>query len=359
MNFDLSEEQVALQDSVARMLGTELGTTRLLQIIDSEDGFDPDLWQTLTSLGIAGITVDEENGGVGLGMLEAALVAEVCGYHACPGPWLAHLVASLAIVEGGNLDTKARWLPRLASGESIATLALAESDGCWMPEQWKLAATNAITGGKRNVLHPRQADVAVVGLLGGDLGLVEMDDDVEVHDSMTTDATRRLAHVQFNACVCEPLNVSADRIRDALLILIAADAFGGAKRCLDMAVEYSKTREQFGQTIAHFQALKHQLANVAVDIEPARGLYWYAAHAFDIGAPDLMRMAALSKAHIADRFVASGRECLQVHGGIGYTWEYPLHIWLKRAIFDQAYMGNSRLHRTRVAHLSDWWWPGS
>ena len=355
MNFDLSEEQSALQDSVGRLLHNELEQTRLLGIFDSEDGHDVRLWQALGRLGVLGLMIDEQHGGTGLRMLDAAVVAEILGYHGTPGPYLGHVAAALAISMGGNDVQKERWLPRLATGDCLGTVALAESDAAWQPDEWELAGQAALNGAKRNVLYPRQADLMVVGVAGGELMLVENPAQaIEVTPLPCLDATRRIAHVAFRDTPAVPLGGSARRLRDALLVLLAADAFGGARRCIDMAVDYALTREQFGQVIGAFQGLKHQLANVAADIEPARGLYWYAAHAFDAVPDDAERMAALAKAHIAERFLHAARETTQAHGGIAYTWEFPLHVWLKRAVFDRAYMGSTGVHRARVADLSGW-----
>ena len=355
MNFDLSAEQTALQDSVGRFLHNELDQTRLLEIFDSGDGHDALLWQGLGELGVLGLMIGEEHGGTGLALLDAAVVAEILGYHGTPGPYLGHVAAAFAISRGGDDAQQQRWLPRLASGECIGTVALAESEDAWQPEQWRLPKSAALSGAKRNVLYPGQADVMVVGVEGGALMLVEnAPATVEVRPLPCLDATRRIAHVAFNDAPAVPLGGSAQCLRDAILVLLAADAFGGARRCLDMAVDYALTREQFGRVIGAFQALKHQLANVAADIEPARGLYWYAAHAFDAVPDDAERMAALAKAHIAERFLHAARETTQAHGGIAYTWEFPLHVWLKRAVFDRMYMGSTSVHRARAADLAGW-----
>ena len=143
-------------------------------------------------------------------------------------------------------------------------------------------------------------------------------------------------------------------MRDAGLVLLAADAFGGAQRLLEMAVEYAKTRQQFGVTIGSFQGLKHQLANLAVEIEPARGLYWYAAHAFDHVREESERTAALAKAHLTDVYMQAARDSVEAHGGIGFTWECDVQIYFKRAMFDRAFFGTPATHRERAAALAGW-----
>jgi alkylation response protein AidB-like acyl-CoA dehydrogenase len=171
------------------------------------------------------------------------------------------------------------------------------------------------------------------------------------------DRTRRLDHIHFDAAGCERLPrgaAAAPRVRDAALVLLAADAFGGAARCLELAVGYAQTREQFGTTIAHFQAIKHQLANLALEVEPARALYWYAAHAWDHLPQESALSAALAKAHLTEVFLRTARDTVEVHGGIGYTWDCDVHFWLRRAVFDRAFLGDPALHRARVAELSGW-----
>ena len=143
-------------------------------------------------------------------------------------------------------------------------------------------------------------------------------------------------------------------MRDAGLVLLAADAFGGAQQLLEMSVEYAKTRQQFGVTIGSFQGLKHQLANVAVEIEPARGLYWYAAHAFDHVPDESERTAALAKAHLGQVYMQTARDAVEAHGGIGFTWECDVQIYFKRAMFDRAFLGAPSVHRERAAALAGW-----
>ena len=214
MNFDLSAEQTALQHSVDRFLHNELDQARLLQIFDSEDGHDSRLWQGLGELGVFGLMIGEEHGGTGLAMLDAAVVAEILGYHGTPGPYLGHVAAAFAISRGGDDAQKQRLLPRLVTGECIGTVALAESDDAWQPEQWRFPEGAALNGAKRNVLYAGQAEIMVVGVEGGALMLVEnAAENVEVTPLPCLDATRRIAHVAFNDTPAVPLGGSAQWLR--------------------------------------------------------------------------------------------------------------------------------------------------
>jgi alkylation response protein AidB-like acyl-CoA dehydrogenase len=358
MNFDTSEEQELLQDSVGKWASSECPPPRVRQIFDGDAEHDALLWQGLCELGVAGLVVPEAHGGAGLLLIDLALVAEVLGYHGTPGPFLGHSLACLALVHGGSPEQQRRWLPRLASGEALGTVALAEPGGRWLPEQWQLAAGPTLDGAKRYVPAGGVADLLVVGTAGGGMALVERRAaGVGVTPYPGVDRARRLADLRFSGAACEPLADgarAAAAVRDAGLALQAADAFGAGSRLIEMAVAYAKNREQFGVTIGHFQALKHQLANMAVEIEPARGLYWYAAHAFDHVPADRERYAALAKAHLCDRAMQVARDVVEAHGGIGFTWECDVQIWFKRVMQDRAWLGAPSLHRERAAKLAGW-----
>ena len=198
-----------------------------------------------------------------------------------------------------------------------------------------------------------------MGLAGGTMAVVERNaTGVEIQRIEGADRTRRIGRISFDATPAERLEgggvAAAERVRDVGLVLLAADAFGGASKLVDMSVEYAKSREQFGVTIGHFQAHKHQLANMAVEIEPSRALYWYAAHALDHIQDEAPRCAAIAKSHITDRYQQIARDAVEAHGGIGFTWEGDVQIWFKRAMFDRALLGTPREHRDRAANLANW-----
>ena len=358
MNFDLSDEQLMLQETVNQFLENECDGNKLREIFDGEAGFDPVLWKGMVELGLGGIHLPDEYGGAGLELLDLAVVAETLGFRGAPGPFFGHSIASLAIALGGSDAQKKKWLPKLATGDATGTFAFGEGDSAWQPDQWTLAAGDKLTGTKRHVLFASHADLIVVGTAGGGLAVVERDEGtITTEDEDGADRTRRLEQVTFDGTPCEALEKGAEvsaHVRDGALVLLAADAFGGASRLVEMSVDYAKTREQFGVTIGHFQALKHQLANMAVEVEPARGLYWFAAHAFDHIEDEAERAAAIAKAHITDRFMQVARDAVEAHGGIGFTWECDVQIWFKRAMFDRAFLGAPSLHRERAAALAGW-----
>ncbi|NRA07501.1 MAG: acyl-CoA/acyl-ACP dehydrogenase [Myxococcales bacterium] len=356
MNFDTSEEQELLQETIAQFVANECPATRVREIFDGDTGHDPAFWKGLMELGLGGLVVPERFGGAGLEVIDLALATETLAYGGAPGPFFAHSLAALAIALGGSDAQCERWLPRLASGEALASVAFAEADGCWQPEEWQLAPGLKVSGAKHFVPSAELADLFVVGTAGGGLALVAAGEGVSVEAYEGVDRVRRMGTLRLDAAPAEVLGDAAlaARVRDAACVLLAADAFGTAQRLLDMAVDYAKQREQFGVTIGHFQALKHQLADMAVEIEPARGLYWYAAHAFDHVPEDSARYAALAKAHISERAMQLGRDAVEAHGGIGFTWECDVQIWFKRAMLDRAWLGTPDVHRARAADLAGW-----
>ncbi len=358
MNFDLSDEQRMLQETVQQFIENECPATKLREIFEGDEGHDPVLWKGLVEMGVAGLAIPEEYGGAGLEILDLAVVSETLGYGALPGPFFNHMVGSLAIAWGGSDAQKERWLPQLANGEAIATIAFSDPEEHWQPDQWQLAPGGTLSGVFTNVPLASSSELIVVGLAGGELGIVEANDSGVHCDSMGgADRTRRIDQVKLENARCELLekgSAISGRVRDAALVLLAADAFGGSRRLLEMCVEYAKTREQFGVVIGAFQGLKHQLADMALDVEPNCGLYWYAAHAQDHAPEEAERIAAIAKSHITDRFMQVARDAVEAHGGIGFTWECDVQIWFKRAMFDRAFLGTPSHHRSRAAALADW-----
>ena len=382
MNFDISEEQELLLETLRQYVDNECPPTRIRELFDSGEGWDPTFWKGLVEMGVGGLVVPEEYGGAGLELLDLALASEAMGYGGAPGPFLGHSLACLAISLAGSEEQKKKWLPRLAVGEALGSVALCEESGVWQPEDWRLAVDeptgaaalgeakstwdsedvsvsgSVLTGTRPYVPHASRADVIVVGTASPGLALVERESvGVETAAFDAVDRVRPLDTLTLKGAACEVLPggaQAAPRLRDAALVLLAADGFGTGRRLVDMSVEYAKNREQFGVSIGHFQALKHQLVSMAVEVEPARGLYWYAAHAFDHIRDEAPRSAALAKSHICDRVMQVSRDACEAHGGIGFTWECDVQMWFKRAMFDRTFMGRPALHRERAAKMAGW-----
>lgn len=336
MRFHLTSEQVAIQDAVRGTLSDSWGMERLHTFADSDADFDRECWNALMALGIGGLALAEADGGAGLGLLDAALICEVAGEAAAPGPLIGQIVTAIAVAASDNAAART-LLPAIASGTKVATLAL----------------------GSELVQCASSADLFLADDGAGGLRLVEAGAGVGIEAVTATDRSRPVGKVTFSAdAVSHPLfgagDPMVDRIRDAALVLIAADALGGSQHCTDLSVEYAKTREQFGRPIGSFQGLKHQLAHMALDVEPARALVWYAAYAWDAGLDDVPRAAAMAKAHLCEVYTRTTRAAIAAHGGIGYTWEYGLNYWFRRAVHNRAWLGSPALHRARAADLAGW-----
>jgi alkylation response protein AidB-like acyl-CoA dehydrogenase len=363
MDFGLSQDQILLKQTVKRFLTEQCPATRVRQVMESATGHDEQLWAGLMALGIGALVVPAAYGGLERELLDLALVAEELGYAAAPGPFLGTSMATIALSDGGDDRMREHWLTRLASGDAIGTVALGEEDAQWNPERFRtIAKAGKLSGTKPLVPNAAIADFIVVAAKdergGPGLWLVERGAaNLRVHSLQGNDMTRRLDLVELRDTPATGLPNGAtalQRVIDAGLILLAADAYGGALRCLEMARSYALQREQFGQPIGAFQAVKHQLANMATELEPCLSLYWYAAHAFDRIKEQSTRHAAIAKAHLTDVFDRAARESTELHGGIGFTWEFDLHLWFRRAIFDRSYLGDAHYQRARAADLAGW-----
>jgi len=360
MDFGLSEEQELLQETVRGFAEAEFPADRMRQLFDEASGFEEKLWEGLAEIGLAGLVVPEEQGGAGMDLLDLALVCEVLGAYGLPVPLLGHSLAALAIRHAGSDAQRERWLPALASGELIGAVALSEDGDVWEPEDWTAVTESdgAFTGRKRFATDVDVAGLFVVGMAGGGLAVVERGAaGVSTERTDAIDHTRQIGELVLESAPGERLagaDDAAARLRDAGLVLLAADAFGAASKLVTITTEYALTRQQFGQQIAQFQAVKHNLADMATQVECARGLFWYAAHAFDHMQHESMRTAAVAKAHLTDIANWVGREAVELHGGLGFTWECDVHIHKKRAMFDRAFLGTPEHHRRRFAAQEGW-----
>ena len=357
MNFLLSDEQLALVDSVASLLRDQCDALHVHKVFNTPGDavFDADLWRALCEMGVPASMVPEAQGGLGLGLVDLAIVAEALGHAVAPVPFFGHVMAALAIALGGSDDQQAHWLPKLAAGEVLGTLALCEGTSGWLPEHWTLSGSS-LTGTKTMVPNAAEADLIVVGTAEG-LVLVEKGASYNATRIDSADRTRPLDTVTFAGAAAEALPQGKDaltRLIDAAAVLLAADSFGGAERCVTMSADYAKMREQYGQPIAGFQGLRYQLVAMALATEPARGLYWYAAHAWDAIPDKASHAASQAKAHLTDTYLQVTRDTVEAHGGIGFTWEHDTHLYMKRAMHNWAWLGSPSRHRMRAADFAGW-----
>ena len=374
MDFGLSEEQELLQRSAREFLTQECPPAFVREMYNDKDGFSRALHEKMAGVGWTGLLLPEAYGGLGLGMLDMAALLEEIGRAVVPGPFLfSSVLAALALKLGGTVAQKKSWLPRLASGEVIGTLALLEAndrlDAAGITLTAKKSRTGyTLAGSKMFVPFAAVADFLVVAArtsgrseAGVSILLVErkapglMIKPLEVFDQ-----TRRVYAVEFkNVVVAKTALIGAEgqgwkvltRLIDAACVALAADSLGGAQKALEMAVDYSKIRTQFERPIASFQALKHLAAEMVSEVEPARALVWYAAHVFDTRPRETPRAASLAKSRLSEVYTRTTNRAVQMHGGIGFTWEHDLHFWFKRAKWNEVAFGDATFHRERIAQI--------
>jgi alkylation response protein AidB-like acyl-CoA dehydrogenase len=364
MDFGLSEEQQQLKESARAFLSGECPTTFVRKTMATDDGYPRELYDHIAKLGWTGLIVPEKFGGAGLGMLDMAMVLEEGGYAAMPGPFLfSSVLAAGALKLSGSEELKAKWLTPLAGGKAIGTVAIVESAGSIDGRDinaigMKSDAGWSLNGTKMFVPYANVADFIVVAAKhDSDIFLFVVDTKspgVTIRAMKNLDLTRRVSSVDLKSAPAERLKGGTDlfgKLIDVAAIAVAADSLGGTERALEMAVDYSKVREQFGKPIGSFQALKHAAAEIVADVEPARAMLWYAAYAQDIDAPDASRTAAMAKARLCDIYSRGTDRAVLMHGGIGFTWEHDMHLWFKRARFNESYFGSPAFHRERVAAL--------
>jgi alkylation response protein AidB-like acyl-CoA dehydrogenase len=373
MDFGLSEEQQQLKHSARDFLTKECATARVRQIMADEQDVPRDLYADIARLGWNGLLVPEKFGGAGLGMLDMIMLLEECGYAALPGPFLFSSALAASILNaGGSDELKDRWLRPLADGRAIGTVAVMEADDSLNPADLATTVRSTsqgwvLSGSKMFVPYAHVADFVIVAARTGagarDIGLFIAEPQqagVKIRRLMSLDLTRLVCAIEFDATQIPAAAALAggaelyDRLMDVGSVAIAADSLGGIERALDMAVEYSKVREQFGKPIGAYQALQHAAAEIVADIEPARSLLWYAAYVLDSPSAEASRAAAMVKARMCEVFMRGADRAVLMHGGIGFTWEHDIHLWFKRARFNEAYFGAPSFHRERVAALGNY-----
>jgi alkylation response protein AidB-like acyl-CoA dehydrogenase len=342
MDFALSSEQRELRAAVRDVAADRCSPARLREVIDGHDAYDADLWRLVaTELGLVGVAVSEDHGGVGGSFVEAAVILEQAGAALLPVPLLTGIVAAVSI-DRGDPSIASEALPAIAAGERRAAVVVA-------PEV--TVTDQTLRGGARHVIDGHLGDVLVVAEPDG-LWLVDTDaEGVAVTGAPSLDLTRWQATVQFDRVAARRLgdgDLAAAAV-DLLRIGLAVESVGAARHCLDATVEYLKTRVQFGKPLGSFQALQHRAADLAVDIESATSTAYYAAWAAAASPAEVPVVAPLAKAVCTDAAYRVAAETIQMHGGIGFTWEHDAHLYFKRATANRLLLGDSHQQRQLVA----------
>jgi alkylation response protein AidB-like acyl-CoA dehydrogenase len=366
MNFGFTEEQDFLRESVRKFLDDRCPISEVRNLMATPNAHSPELWNEMASLGWLGLLVPEEYGGAGLTWVDFVVLLEETGRTLLPSPLVSTALAVMALLEAGSSAQKERWLPGLADGSSIGTLALLEEDDVAGPEGVRLQAvedgdSHVLTGAKTFVADAGSADFFVVAYrLGEDLslGLVAADSPgVSVELDSALDETKRAGTLRLSGVrisVADRLEAASarqtvERLFDCGAIAVTAEALGAAEGALAITVQYAKDRVQFGSPIGRYQGVKHRLADQWVDTESIKSLLYYGAWSIEQSREELARFASLAKAYMADAFTRIGVECVQLHGAVGYTLEYDIQLYIKRSKWVRPMFGDSDFHRERLA----------
>jgi alkylation response protein AidB-like acyl-CoA dehydrogenase len=361
MYFDLTDEQQAIRSTANGFLASRFKSERIREIAASEDGFDEAGWKEMAELGWAGLALPEEWGGQGLGIVDLAVLFEEMGYALAPSPLLSNTIAGLALATAGSDEQRERWLRPLAAGELRGAPALLDAGTSAEPLRFALEPEEGgdglvLSGEKTLVMDAASADFFLVATADGRRHIVERGaEGVTVKPEESIDLTRRLSSVKLDGVQVAPENTLPGAAEDYLpvfhraCVAIAAESTGVAQRALEMSVAYAKDRQQFGRPIGAYQAVSHRCAQMLLETENSRSAVYGAAWAADAEPESLPLAASTAKAYSSDAGWRVPDMAIQVHGGIGFTWEHDLHFFLKRGRANAASFGDAKWHRERVA----------
>ena len=329
MHFDFTDDQRTIKSTAKEFLAARYKADKLRELAEAGE-YDDAIWDEMRELGWAGIFIDEEYEGQGLGVVELVILLEEMGYALAPSPFLSNAAAGLVIQQAGSEEQKRKWLPGIASGETPAALG-------------------EIKNGRAPVVADAE-EASIIVLFDCDTATVVERSAADVEKIDTIDSTRKFASVSADGG--EALEGDVQGGLDRVATAISAELVGLAQRTMDFAVEYSKERKQFDRPIGAYQAVSHRCAQMLMEVESARALTYFAAYAAESEPAELSLAASAAKGYASDAGWRVSASSLQVHGGIGFTWEHDLHFFLKRAKTDGHLFGTARRHRDRVAELS-------
>src|SRR5271156_296951 len=336
MQFGLSESQEFLKDSARKFFAGECPSAEMRRLMETDTAYDAALWAKLTDQGYTGIIFPEAYGGVGLGKVELMLLMEEAGRALLPGPFF-----STVVLAGSGLDAvaspahKQKYLAPICRGEARSTVAILESNASWYPRDIQLTASNGkLTGEKYFVSDAAIADFIIVVARNGVFAVNSKAPGLKISPMIAMDLTRKLYVVEFNSTPAED---------------IAAELVGGMQRTLDITVEYAKTRKQFGKPIGTFQAVQHQCADMYLETESSRSAVYYAGWALEENSPDASTAVSIAKMYASDAARTVGNRGIQIHGGMGFTWENDVHLYYRRAKGSETAFGDATFHRERIA----------
>jgi len=370
MLFGLTETQQTLKNTVRKFLAAECPLAEVRKMMETKTAFDPALWTKMAEQGWTGIIFPEEHGGFGMGMVEMVATLEEMGRALLPGPYFSTVLMAGAVLDAaGDEVQKEKYLAPICRGEAKSTVAFLEESASWDPDAVRLNASASGAGYTLDGLKLFVPDAAVadfiicVARLAGDLALFVVPSKtpgLHITHMPTMDATRKLYEVSFKNVTVGRENLLASgkraqsalkRARDIATVGLVAEMTGGMQRLLETTVEYAKTRKQFGRPIGQFQAVQHQCADMLLYTESSRSAAYYAAWALHEGIPEAHLSVAVAKAYASDAYREVGNRAIQVHGGMGFTWENDAHLYYRRAKASEIAFGDAAYHRERVAQM--------
>jgi alkylation response protein AidB-like acyl-CoA dehydrogenase len=355
MQFGLTESQEFLKDSARKFFAGECPSTEVRRLMETDTAYDAALWSKLTDQGYTGIIFPEEYGGVGLGKVELMLLMEEAGRALLPGPFFSTVVLAGSVLESVSTPAnKKKYLAPICQGEARATVAILEASASWNPRSVQLSAANGkLTGDKLFVPDAAIADFLVVVARNGVFVADSKARGVKITPMSAMDLTRKLYAVEFSNTPVEEIGAAKDlpRAFDVATAALAAELVGGMQRTLEITVEYAKTRKQFGKPIGMFQAVQHQCADMYLETESARSAVYYAGWALEENSPDAANAVSIAKMYASDAGRTVGNRGIQIHGGMGFTWENDLHLYYRRAKASETAFGDATFHRERIASM--------
>jgi len=366
MNFAFSEEQEELRRITRQFLESKSPESEVRRLMDTEEGYDEKVWsQMANELGLQSLIIPEEFGGQGFTFVELTVVLEEMGRALLCAPYFSSCVlAANALIHSGDDAAKQAHLPGIASGETIATLAFTEPNGKWDESGIEATATKdgdayKLSGTKMFVLDGAQANLLIVAAktdAGTSLFAVDPAGSGVTRTNLATmDQTRKQAKIELDGAAGTLIGTDGggwatlERVLDLAAVALAAEQVGGAQKVLEEAVQYAKDRVQFGRPIGSFQAIKHKCADMLLEVESAKSAAYYAAWCASELNDELPSVASLAKAYCSEAYFHAAAENIQIHGGIGFTWEHPAHLYFKRAKSSELLFGDPTYHRELLA----------
>ena len=355
MEFGLSESQEFLKGGARQFFAGECPSVEMRRLMETDTAYDAALWSNITEQGYTGIIFPEAYGGVGLGKVELMLLMEEAGRALLPGPFFSTVVLAGSVLEAvGTAAYKNKYLAPICRGEVRATVAFVEAGASWDLRDVQLSAPNGkLTGEKLFVTDAAIADFILVVARDGVFAVDSKARGLRISPMSSMDLTRKLYGVEFTNTPAEKVGAITDlpSAFDIATAALAAELVGGMQRTLDITVEYAKTRKQFGKPIGMFQAVQHQCADMYLETESSRSAVYYAGWALQENSPDAATAVSIAKMYASDAARTVGNRGIQIHGGMGFTWENDLHLYYRRAKASETAFGDATFHRERIARL--------